>query len=702
MVKKGINQIKTPDAHGFGFANRLRKLKHRHETLFGIFPVIAIAVTGFVLYANTLKSPFLFDDQAHITENAHIRMTEFALQPIADAAFESPLPERPVANISFALNYFFHQYNVTGYHLTNIAIHILSAIFLFLLLRNTLALPIFKDKFKHSQFLAFTAALLWMLHPVQTQAVSYIVQRMTSMAVMFYIMSIYFYVKGRLAYKSGRRGWPWFFGCVLAAILSFGCKEISATLPFFILFYDWFFFGDLKAVWLRKRLFFIIAAFAVFLILSLLYISPEPVRQIAVEHQRWGFSVGERIMTEFRVIIFYIGLLIFPSPARLNLDHDFIISTSLLNPPQTLISIIIILGLILSAFICAKKHRLISFCILWFFGNLFIESSFIGIELVYEHRLYLPSMFAVFAFVCLIWNFLKPNLLRAFVFILAASLLFAATFARNKVWADEVQLWQDSAAKSPDKPRPNYNLATALYERKDYPQAINYYNKTLQLDPNRPDTLTGLAFAYFSEGKITEAGYYADKAFAADSNSAEVYYIKGLILYHQNLVNQALANFLRAIEIKPSLKKIYNDIGVIYNRQRQFDKAYYYWDKAVRLKPDYPEALNNLAWLMATNADIKYRNVADSIRFAETANKITDYKEPDLLDTLAAAYANAGEFDKAATTAEKAVESATLGGNNKLSEAIKSRLRLYRLRQPFRETGGQSNADTSVKMEEKK
>ena len=654
-----------------------------HKKLFFLLPVFSIIVIGLLAYSNTFKSPFLFDDTAHITENPAIRIENLNPKTITDAAFKSPLPERPVANITFALNYFFNKYNVVAYHLTNITIHILSAIFLYLLLKITLDLPPLQDRFQHPKILAFAAACLWLIHPIQTQAVTFIVQRMTSMASMFYIMSIYFYAKGRLSQQIKKRSWAFFLGCVLTAILGFGCKEITATLPFFILLYEWFFFADLKPDWLKKNLPFIFTAFVIILLLSLLYFWAKPVRIMAAEHSRWGFTPVQRQLTEFRVVIFYISLLLYPHPARLNLEHDFSISASLFNPPQTLICIIIVFALLISSILLAKKHRLFSFCVLWFLGNLVIESSFAGIELIYEHRLYLPSMFVIFAFAAMLWKLLKPNLLKAPVVIIIALLLLAATWTRNKAWADELILWKDCAAKSPNKPRANYNLATVYSERKDYPEAIKFYNKALRLDPNRFDATEGLGFVYLNLQDYQKALDYAAKAVALNPKKTHAYYLKGLIFYQQNMLDEAIANLLKAIEIEPTLDKAYNDIAVIYNRLRQFDKAVYYWGFAIRLNPDYPEALNNLAWIMATNPEKKYHNPAESLRLSQKANKITDYKQPDILDTLAAAYAANNQFELAIQTAQKAIEAASSQNNTVLADTIKNRLSLYKKSQSF-------------------
>lgn len=658
-------------------------LSIRYDKIILSLPIFCIITLGLLAYSNTFKSPFLFDDTAHITENPYIRMENINSQTLSDAAFKSPLPERPVANISFALNYFFNRYNVLGYHLVNITIHLLSAIFMYLLLKITLTLPPLQGRFRYPQFLAFIAACLWLIHPIQTQAVTYIVQRMTSMASMFYIMSIYFYAKGRLSQQSSRRSWLFFLACILTGILSFGCKEISATLPFFILLYEWFFFADLKPGWIKKHLPLIVTTFAVIVLLSLLYFWAKPIRVMAAEHSRWGFTPVQRLLTEFRVVIYYISLLFYPNPARLSLEHDFSISTSLFNPLQTFVCIIIVFALLILSIFLAKKHRLFSFCILWFLGNLFIESSFVGIELIYEHRLYLPSMFIIFAFAAVLWRLLKPNVLKTSVFFIIAVLLFAATYTRNKAWTDELTLWKDCVAKSPNRPRANYNLATAYYDSKDYHDAIKYYNRTLQLDPNRYDAVAGLGFVYFNLNDYQRALDYAVTAAAHNPKETHAYYLEGMIYYKQNKLDEAVASLLKAIAIEPTLDKVYNDIAVIYNRQRQFDKAVYYWSMAIRLNPDYPEPLNNLAWIMATNPDKKFHNPAESMRLSLKANKLTDYKQPDILDTLSTAYAANNQFEQAIQTAQKAIDAAISKNNNAFADTIKNRLSFYKKSQPF-------------------
>jgi len=214
----------------------------------------SLALLVLLIYSNTLGGPFIFDDSHNIRDNPHIRLSRLTLEGITRAGLESPSSNRPVANISFALDYYFHQYNILGYHLVNILIHAATAILLYLFVKTTLSIPSLSSRYAHHGWIAFFAAFIWLAHPIQTQSVTYIVQRMNSMAAMFYVLSFLLYAKARLAGEK-RKKWALFAGCILSGILSLGSKEIAATLPFFIFLYEWYLFQDLSWTWLKRHLF---------------------------------------------------------------------------------------------------------------------------------------------------------------------------------------------------------------------------------------------------------------------------------------------------------------------------------------------------------------------------------------------------------------------------------------------------------------
>ncbi|MEA3360170.1 MAG: hypothetical protein U9R17_12305, partial [Thermodesulfobacteriota bacterium] len=411
----------------------------RLHIIFQILPILALSLISIIIYSNTLHSPFVFDDIPNIRDNSLIRMTDINLTSLKHAA-HGYASHRPIPNISFAINYYMGRYNVMGYHIVNIAIHILNGILVYLL-----ALAVFtqlkgrtEETSLQINLMSLFASLIFVAHPINTQSVTYIVQRMNSMAVMFYLLSLFLYIKARLS-NVKRRKWALFSGVIISGILALGSKEIAATLPFVIILYEWYFFQDMKASWLKKNIPYLIIPVIVLLVLVFIYMGENPINLILSSYGRRDFTLIERVLTQFRVIIFYISLLILPLPSRLNLIHHIDTSHSLIDPITTLVSLLIIIALITLSVYWARKKRLISFSILWFFLNLAIESSFIGLEMIFEHRLYLPMVGFSLLLSYTIFNYL-PNrrILTIGVCVVIIMSLGYGAYARNRTWRDEV------------------------------------------------------------------------------------------------------------------------------------------------------------------------------------------------------------------------------------------------------------------------
>ena len=474
--------------------------------------LLPIAIFVFLLCANTLNGPFVFDDRQNILHNENIKLKRLTWEEVTKAAFESPCSNRPVAKISFALNYYLHQCTslglfvgyLQGYHLVNILIHIATGILLYFFIKTVLNLPSLASRYGPPGWIALFTALIWLVHPIQTQSVAYVVQRMNSMAAMFYILSFLLYVKARLA-EAKKTRWVLFAGCALSGMLAVGSKEIATTLPFFILLFEWYFFQDLSRDWLKRHAFFFAGVLILFALVAFVYLGADPLGKILAGYETRDFTLIQRVLTEFRVVILYISLLFFPHPSRLNLDYDFPLSFSLIDPITTLLSIAAIVGLVGLALYLAKRERLISFCILWFFGNLLIESSVIGLEIIFEHRTYLPSMLVSLLAVALIYQFVKLKLLRG-VALCAIVMIFSVwTHERNVVWSDEIALWSDCVEKSPEKARTHTNLGSALRRQGKLEEAISHYTKALEIDPEYEKAHQGMSFAERAMGKSAEA-----------------------------------------------------------------------------------------------------------------------------------------------------------------------------------------------------
>jgi tetratricopeptide (TPR) repeat protein len=243
-----------------------------------------------------------------------------------------------------------------------------------------------------------------------------------------------------------------------------------------------------------------------FIIVGLIYLRGDPVGQIFSAYASRGYTLTQKLLTESRVVVLYISLLFFPRPDRLNLDYDFPVSESLLAPATTFFSLLFLAGLLVLAVLAARKNRLLSFAILWFLGNLVIESSFIPLELVFEHRIYLPSMFVVLLLVMTLYRILKSHKYLLYtVCIVTLTLLPYWTFERNRVWADELTLWQDCLQKSPNKWRVHNNIGKEYFRRWETDKAIHHYQMALQF--NNTDILVrmNLASALAMQERYQEA-----------------------------------------------------------------------------------------------------------------------------------------------------------------------------------------------------
>jgi tetratricopeptide (TPR) repeat protein len=561
-----------------------------------IFFLIFLSSLAFLLYSNTFESPFTFDDWSSIEANPSIRIENLTWDAIKKAAFDSKLERRPVPYVTLALNYYFHQYELPGYHLVNIIIHLITGILLFYLFKVTFALVRQRQPAGFSDaWLPFAATLIWLVHPLHIQSVTYVIQRMNSLAVMFYILALLLYVRARLA-SSGWRRIVLFFACALSAIIAFGCKEIVFTLPVFILLYEWFFLQNMNYAWLKRRMVLLVIMAAVGVFVGLYITGFEPAAFFKSSYATRDFTLIQRVLTESRVVVLYLSLLIFPHPDRLNFDHDFPLSSSFIDPGTTLLSIVFIVTLFFLALILARKERLLSFCIVWFLGNLVIESSVIGLEIIFEHRTYLPSVMVVLGAVVLADRFMTWSRVKGALLLLVVVSFSLWTYQRNEVWTDEVALLMDSVAKSPQKARVHANLAYALEKNDENEAALIHYQKALRLKPSRNDKLDIMYYNYanllLKMEKFAEAVDYYYKSIELNPNAEANRSNLGYALGKLGRKEEAIEVMQELVGLFPENARAHNDLGLFLVQQGKIASAGYHFNEAVRL--GYGEARINL------------------------------------------------------------------------------------------------------------
>jgi hypothetical protein len=360
----------------------------KHLLVIGLMAIITLAA-----YSNTFRVPFQFDDYPNIVENASIFLKDFSLawlKHLVEVNYKGSI--RIFAYLTFALNYYLAGLNVFSYHVINFFIHLSSGLLLYWFLLLTFSLPSLRERYGPIAFpAALFSGLLFLCHPIQTQSVTYIVQRMASMSGLFYLLAMVLYVKGRLS--SGRKRFLFWLGMGGSYVLGLFTKENVAILPLFVALYEFCFFQNPELTSKRRKaLLYAFGSVALLGVLMALIWGKRYITVIIEGYQTRDFTLLERVLTQFRVVLYYLTLLVYPHPSRLNLDYDFPTSHGLLDPPTTLLSILIFVGLIGFSLRSLRKRPLLSYFILWYFGNLLIESSIFPLEMVYEHRLYLPSI----------------------------------------------------------------------------------------------------------------------------------------------------------------------------------------------------------------------------------------------------------------------------------------------------------------------
>jgi len=540
---------------------------------------------GLLIYSNTFDSSFHFDDIYFIVRNPDIKHLS-NIQAIWNAL---SLPSRFVTFFSFAVNYHFHHLNVFGYHVVNFLIHIINAHLVWWFVTLTFETPKFRDEIilEHKELMAYSMAVLFLVHPVQTQAVTYITQRFASLATLFYLLTCCLYIKGRLSANKAFYG-----GALMAATLGMFSKEITITLPVMIFLFDFFFLAGqkkMKYVW--------IAVAVVALIIPAIY-SFNFKNILAIEHSS-GSHPGDFInsrsyfLTQFSVITTYIRLLFLP--VQQNLLYDYPISSSLFEI-TTFFSFLLLLSLLLLAVFLFKRHRLISFGIFWFFVTLCVESTVIPIRhVIFEHRVYLPSFGFLLVISSGIYYLIDDKKSLAIALIGVIGLLSLMTFQRNKVWKDGISLWSDVAKKSPYMLRPHLNLGVAYMESGEAEKAIEQYNKALDIDSEYAEAYNNRGVAYLRMEKYEEALDDFNQAIRLNPTYLNAFHSRGALFNKLRMFDLALADYNKAIELNPGHPESFNDRGSIYYHRQEYEKAISDFTKAIFYDQGYAAAYNNRA-----------------------------------------------------------------------------------------------------------
>ena len=571
-----------------------------------------------MVYCRTFSVPLLFDDQAAIIDNATIRHWSTAFWPPP----ETTASGRPVLNLSLALNYAISGKAVWSYHALNLVIHILAGLTLFGIVRRTLGLvgrvipnpPLsvsdpsdrrVKDNapyLANATLFAFFAALLWTLHPLQTESVTYTVQRAESLMGLFYLLTLYCLIRGICAERAeaggpraGRASWVWFACSVGACLLGMGTKEVTVSAPLIVLLYDrTFVAGSWREAW-RRRWGLHLALAATWLPLLGLVASNGWDR-----NGESGFDVGVNPwaywLTQFEAVTRYVWLSVWPHP--LVFEYGTFWGNGLTDVFPYALGIAV---LVLTVLVALWRRPALGFLGAWFFVILAPTSVMPGkIQMIVEHRMYLPLA----ALTTLAALGIHAAVRRASWVVLAALALGLGlvTARRNEDYRSELAIWGDTVAKRPNNERARFSLGHAwsvLPGRLN--DAIAQYQEALRLQPDYADTHYNLGLVWAQlPGRLNDAIAEFEEALRLKPKFAEAHTNLGLAWSRTpGRLDDAIAQYEEALRLKPDSAEAHNDLGIVWaQKPGRLPDAIAQYQAALRLKPNYVEAHNTLglAW----------------------------------------------------------------------------------------------------------
>lgn len=572
---------------------------------------IALAIT-LAVYARGLHSPFVFDDVA-FAESSIVHVTSLAE---LRALIVAPGIPRKLTMVTFALNFWVDGLRPLGYHLVNAALHAVAAWLLFLLMQRLLSRAADDWWRAHATAISALGALVWMLHPVQTQAVVYTWQRSTTLCTVCYLGALLCYVEGRIR-ASGR--WRWWLAGALLAAAALVAKEIAATLPAAI----WLVERQFLSSGRRRRPWLLLAAAAALLAIALDYLGPRFVTMIDADFARRGFTPTERLLTESRVVMRYVSLLAFPHPSRLMVDYDVALSRSLWAPPTTALAVSAIVVLVGLAAWWWRRVPLASVGLLWFLGHLAIESTIIPLDLAYEHRLYLPSTLPLVLVAGLLWRVFGTAWAGRTALGLLCGLLAMWSAVRVEAWRDPLRLWSDNAAKTPLKARVQGQLGKACLEARQRDCAWRAFARASALDPSRVDAENGLASVLIDlDGDLPRAEEQLRTLLAREPDYVPALVNMAVVQLRTNRPAAAFTILARAVAAEPSDRLVLLNLASAALAIGRSDAAFAAADRGVRVWPRHAAfyALRGLAGLES-------RPVADAQRDAASAEAL-DPTEP--------------------------------------------------------------------------
>jgi len=542
-------------------------------------------------YANSFHGPFVFDDVPTIRDNPAIRGFASAWRGAEGLTTSG----RPIVGLSLAFNYALGGSQVAGYHALNLAIHLCAALALFGIIRRT---PMPKSQLT-PLLVGFSAALLWALHPVQTESVTYIVQRAESLVGLFYLVTLYAFIRYAQCPSHG----PGRGGRALWAAVAFGAcaagmasKEVMVSAPLIVLLYDrTFVSGDFKRSWRQHRALHL-GLGSTWLILGVLALATGGRGRTA------GFNSGVEwwryALAQFPAIAHYLRLSIWPHPLIFNYGR-----TLALDPVSTALSAALVTCLLVGTLVALRRAAPVGFLGACFFLILAPSSSVVPVatEVMAEHRMYLPLAAVIVLLVCACRNVPRGAFLAGTVTL--AAVYAGVTGRRNQVYQSDLLLWSDTALRRPGNADAHFNLGHVLADEGRTEEAETQYAEAVRLEPAFAQAQTNLADAQDRLGRSEAALAHFETAVRLRPDLVEAQNDLGNLLLRQGRTADAIAHYRTALHWQPGTAMTHCNLGLALTQAGQLDEAAQELRIALRLKPDFPEAYFNLGNVRAETGD---------------------------------------------------------------------------------------------------
>lgn len=667
-------------------------------------PLILIAA-GFLAYANSFSCPFLFDDSAVVTKNPHI----FHLWPPWLAVLS---PTRFVADYSFALNYAWAGFSPAEYRLVNILIHIGAGLLLYGIIRRTLLLPRWNSRFDETApWLALMTSLLWTVHPLQTESVTYIAQRIEALMGFFFLLTFYCFIRG----ASSVHNRAWLAASLCVCMVGMGTKEVMVTAPILLFLYDGLFLAPSWSDLVRKRwklhaVFF--SSWLFFMGLLVMGIMRAQAEQVSLFFQgvnRWDYA-----LTQLNVLAHYLRLSVVPYPLCLDYNWPLVHSlTGALWPG------VMTFALGVATLWALWQRSWVGFIGAWFFFILAPTSSFSPLpDVAFEHRMYLP-LAGVLAFLVVATHSLagKYRWLCGAIVLSSVVVFTLLTHFRNETYRSQETMWRDVIRKQPANFRTYISLSAALLEEGRYKEVDIICNSLIRRLPPLATLPAGMIQKQFIQpGQPPVALYYAmalnNKGLAAlNLNSPEAakdnyreairifpgaYWARrnlGHALYLENQIDAAIDLWKEALNWQSKDSETHCYLGLALLRKQHYREAVAHFQEAVAIRPDFWFARSQWAWMLATCPANEVRNGPQAVQAALPLLDVSGNHSPRAYDIIAAAYAEAGDFQNAVKLGQLAINASlkTTGKaappepHDYTTATLRQRLELYRNNLPYRE-----------------